>query len=134
MNIDALVHESFACGIRELAGREIVLVPDRGAFRSGGVGYGTPLDGGDFLRVTMEDGVASFSLYAKSNSRFACDLDHDGSGLTGTVDGCAVAPGFEIDGIDVADLFGRIRDLVASASGDEAPIRMGYAEDLRAAA
>jgi len=134
MNIDALVHESFACGIRELAGREIVLVPDRGAFRSGGVGYGTPLDGGDFLRVTMEDGVASFSLYAKSNSRFACDLDHDGSGLTGTVDGRAVAPGLAIDGIDVADLFGRIRELVASASGDELPLLMRYAEDLRAAA
>jgi hypothetical protein len=134
MNIDALVRETFACGIRELAGREIVLVPDQGAFRRGGVGYGTPLDGGDFLRVTMEDGVASFSLYAKSNARFACDLDHDGSVLTGTVDDRAVAPGFEIDGIDVADLFGRIRELVSSASIEQAPVRMRYAEELRAAA
>ena len=54
--------------------------------------------------------------------------------LTGTVDDRAVAAGFEIDGIDVADLLGRIRELVSSASIDQAPVRMRYAEEVRAAA
>jgi hypothetical protein len=134
MKTDMLVRESFACGIRELAGREVLLVPDLGAFQSGGVGYGTRLEGGDFLRIALEDGVASFSIYARSSSCFACDLDHDGSGLTGTVDGRDVPAGFKVDGVDVADLFGRIRELVASAAVDATPARLRYAEALREAA
>ena len=34
----------------------------------------------------------------------------------------------------LADLFGRIRELVSSASIEQAQVRMRYAEDLRAAA
>ncbi|MDE4914370.1 hypothetical protein PQI07_27240 [Methylobacterium sp. 092160098-2] len=124
-----LLHASFPTAIAALASRDIQLLPDPVAFRSGGISYGARFDDGDFMRMTMEGAVASFSIFDRTNRVFVCDLDHDGRHLQGTVGGSEIPTALHLQGIHVADLLGQLRETVLAAGRDGAgPLPFRYSE------
>lgn len=124
-----LLHASFPAAIAALASRDIQLLPDSVAFACGGIAYGTRFDDGDFMRMTIEGTVASFSIFDRTNSVFVCDLDHDGRRLQGAVGGSEIPPALHLQGVHVADLLGRLRETVLSAGRDGAgPLPFRYSD------
>lgn len=122
---DLLAHGSFHAAIVELASRDIRLIPDVGAFKSGGIAYGARLADGDFMRLTIDGTVATLSIFDRTNTVYVCDLDHDGSGLVGTVGGFDVRSSLIVEGVDVAELLGRMRE-VALAAGRSASSPLSF--------
>ena len=129
---DFLSNGSFQAAIVALASRDVPLLPDDGAFKRGGIAYGARFDDGDFMRLTVDGTVATLSIFDRTNTIFVCDLDHDGRGLAGTVGGFEVPSSLSVQGVDVADLLGRLREVVLAAGrGSAAPLPFRY-EGLRA--
>lgn len=127
-----LLHASFPAAIAALASGDVQLMPDAGAFERGGIAYGARFDDGDFMRVTIEGAVATFSIFDRTNSVFVCDLDHDGLHLGGTVGGAEIPAALHLQGIHVADLLGRLRETVLSGGRTcSGPLPFRYA-DVRA--
>jgi len=123
-----LLHASFPAAIALLASRDVQLLPDTGAFARGGIAYGARFDDGDFMRVTFEGAVATFSIFDRTNSVFVCDLDHDGHDLRGTVGGSEIPAGLVLQGVDVADVLGRLRETaLAGGRNGSAPLAFRYA-------
>lgn len=124
-----LLHASFPAAIAALATRDVELLPNTGAFERGGIAYGARFDDGDFMRVTIEGTVASFSIFDRTNSVFVCDLDHDGQDLRGTVGGSEIPAGLHLQGVDVADVLGRLRETaLAKGRAGSGPVPFRYAD------
>lgn len=122
-----LPHGSFPAAVAALASRDIELLPNIGAFECGGIAYGARFDDGDFMRVTIEGEVASFSIFDRTNSVFVCDLEHDGHDLRGTVGGSEIPAGLRLQGIDVTDILGRLRETaLAGGRSGAGPLPFRY--------
>lgn len=124
-----LSHASFPAAIATLASRDILLMPDAGAFERGGIAYGARFDDGDFMRVRIDGEIATFSIFDRTNSIFVCDLDHDGHRLVGTVGDREIPAALQLEGVEVADLLGRLRGkILTDGRVGAGPLPFRYAD------
>ena len=116
--VSPIDHAVLHAAIREIACGEVLLRPGADLGADGSRLYGVRLADGDFARICVDaDGAAAFTVFDRHLRRFVADLHVGPGGIVGTLGDKPVEGRIACGGIDVADLVGAMRNVVAAAEG-----------------